>query len=180
MQRPPPQASIPPAAKHKDTFQHERRTTHVRSCHRPELSSERPPGQRGLCSATKSPSLDIKSALLLTQPTPKGSSPPRHVLEGVFRGTHPTEDPSQRERALRLLGRAQRRPCPNAPSQTPGPRPHPDRAAPLPGGEGAAGEGRYLLGAACSMTSPPRPPGAADRAPGPAGPTQLPSGLSTT
>lgn len=132
--------------------------------------------------------------MFLTQAAPKGSALPGHLLKGLFRGIHATEDPSQRGGALRPPGRAQHRPGPTAPSQTPAPRPRPGRATAPGRGRGRRGGslplGRRLLhaGAAaaprgrcpsarappaptaperprCPRTRGPRPPPAALRLP---------------
>lgn len=162
MQRPPPQASIPAAAGHKDTFQRGKRTPLCAPATDLNYRVTDPQAREGSARRPSFPHFMLKT--FLTQAAPAGSSPSEHLLQSVFRGIHPTEDPSARDRALRPLSKAQRRPCATAPHR---PR---DRGLtlpvpPLPGGEGAAGEGHYLLGAVCSMPSPPRPPGAADRAP---------------
>lgn len=182
MQRTPPQASIPPAAEHKDTFQREKRTTRVLL---PQTWTIEWETLRAEDSARRPSFPHFMLKLLWTQAAPKGSTPSGHLLEGIFRGIHITEDSSPRDRGLRPLSKAQHRPRPTAPSHTPAPRPHPGRAtAPGQGRdrrEGSLPLGRCLLHAVApaaprgrwpSPRAPPNPHSSgATSAPLNAGPT---------
>lgn len=133
MQRPPPQASIPAAAGHKDTFQRGKRTPLCAPATDLNYRVTDPQAREGSARRPSFPHFMLKT--FLTQAAPAASSPSEHLLQSVFRGIHPTEDPSARDRALRPLSKAQHCPCATAPTD-PG-----TEASPCPCHRSRAGKG---------------------------------------
>lgn len=134
---PTPTSIHPCSSRAQGHFPTWKENSSVCSCHRPELSSHRPPGQRGLCSPTKFPSLYVKNVL-------NSSSPCGFVSIGALTTKCISWHPPYRRPFCTWQSppAAQQGSAPSlchCPPQTPGPRPHPARATAPGRGRGRRG-----------------------------------------